>query len=369
MFPLLIFLQIQFYWLFLQSIEKYYIMTNIRKFTLRTLMIMLCACCFTCAYPQDKNIAFPKPKQSSKTSTTTNTKKSKTVTTQPKQTNNSTSNRCKHDNNKEDCMRCYQDEQTGLRIADEFIFGLEIRWDSSLTDSQKDIIRNLIQNMVSVEGGTFDMGSEGTFQDKEHLHTVTVSSFRINKYEVSQKEWEAVMGNNPSEWILAELPVERVSWDDCQEFIKKLNKITGLKFRMPTEAEWEYAARGGNKSAGYTYSGSNDINEVGWYALNINLEVNPDVNNKTHPCGLKKPNELGLYDMSGNVFEWCSDYMGYFYYKDSPATNPKGPAEGTHHIQRGGCWYDDAKDCTVSNRGHVATDNANNMTGLRLAHP
>ena len=157
-------------------------------------------------------------------------------------------------------------------------------------------------NMVFVQGGSFQMGSNNGQSDEKPVHSVTVSDFYIVKYEVTQKEWRDIMGSNPSKWKGDNLPVEKVSWDDVQTFIKKLNAKTGLNYRLPTEAEWEYAARGGNKSNGYKYSGSNDIGSVAWYASNSG--------SKTHSVGQKKPNELGIYDMTGNVWEWCNDWYG-----------------------------------------------------------
>jgi len=152
--------------------------------------------------------------------------------------------------------------------------------------------------MVFVEGGTFMMGATSeqesdAFDWEKPAHRVTLSDFYIGKYEVTQAQWKAVMGSNPSYFKGDNLPVERVSWGDCQEFIRKLNERTGLTFRLPTEAEWDYAARGGNRSRGYKYSGSDDPDEVAWYWDNSGI--------KTHPVGQKRANELGLYDMSGNV--------------------------------------------------------------------
>jgi len=177
---------------------------------------------------------------------------------------------------------------------------------ATMSKAERDrIIQNLIANMVYVEGGTFSMGAtpeqqNGSYRSNcKSTHCVTLSSFEIGKYEVTQAEWQAVMGSNPSEHKGKNLPVERVDWYDCQKFIRKLNAITGRHFRLPSEAEWEYAARGGNRSHGYRYAGSNNLSEVAWYYDNSN--------GMTHPVGTKKPNELGLYDMCGNVEEWCQD--------------------------------------------------------------
>ncbi len=200
--------------------------------------------------------------------------------------------------------------------------------------------------MVFVKGGTFQMGctseQSDCNDDEKPVHTVTVSDFYMGKYEVTQKQWKEIMGNNPSYFKGDNLPVERVSWNDIQEFLKKLNQKTGMNYRLPTEAEWEYAARGGVKSRGYKYAGSNDIDEVAWHDGNSG--------NKTHPVGQKKANELGIYDMSGNVWEWCSDWYSSSYYGSSPQNNPQGPSSGLHRVARGGSWYDYARYCRVARR-------------------
>ena len=195
--------------------------------------------------------------------------------------------------------------------------------------------------MVFVEGGTFTMGAtseQGTsdpFDDEYPTHQVTVSDFYIGKYEVTQQLWEYVMGDNPSFFTGSHRPVECVSWNDCQEFIRRLNKITGKTFRLPTEAEWEYAARGGNKSKGYKYAGSNIINDVAWYYGNSS--------SGTHKVGTKTPNELGIYDMCGNVWELCSDRYSSSYYSSSPSVNPTGPSSGSSRVDRGGSWFSSAR--------------------------
>lgn len=220
--------------------------------------------------------------------------------------------------------------------------------------------------MVRVEGGTFEMGAteeQGTVDpyEKEYpVHTVNLGSFYICQTEVTQAVWKAVMRSNPS-LILGDdrLPVDCVKWDMCQEFITKLNEILEykLQFRMPTEAEWEFAARGGNQSHGYKYAGSNNVGEVAWY------ESNSD--GQTHPVGLKKPNELGLYDMSGNIWEWCHDWEGH--YSPDEQTNPTGPDKGTHRIMRGGSWTYDYTFCRVSNRNYISHVIRASNCGLRLA--
>ena len=216
-------------------------------------------------------------------------------------------------------------------------------------------------DMVRVEAGTFTMGAtaemEDPYDDERPTHRVTLTNdYYIGKYEVTQALWKAVMGNNPSGFKGDNLPVEMVGWDDCQEFIGKLNRITGKKFRLPTEAEWEYAARGGNKSRGYQYSGSNNLSDVAWYDDNSG--------NKTHAVGTKQPNELGIYDMSGNVWEWCQDWYGA--YSSSSQVNPTGANSGSSRMIRGGCWISGARGCRSSYRYDCTPGYRRNGVGLRL---
>ena len=216
--------------------------------------------------------------------------------------------------------------------------------------------------MVKVEAGTFMMGAtpemEKPNSDEKPVHQVTLTNdYYMGKYEVTQALWQAVMGSNPSEYKGDNLPVEQVSWNDCQEFISKLNGLTGRKFRLPTEAEWEYAARGGKKSRSYQYSGSSNISDVAWY------DGNSD--SKTHPVGTKQANELGIYDMSGNVYEWCLDWYGS--YSSSSQTNPTGADSGSKRVYRGGSWYDYAWSCRLSNRYFNTPDFRIDDLGLRLA--
>ena len=216
--------------------------------------------------------------------------------------------------------------------------------------------------MIPVEGSTFAMGAtqeQGSDVDRDEkpTHSVTLSDYYIGKYEVTQELWEAVMGSNPSHFKGSNLPVEKVSWDDCQKFIRKLNGLTGENFRLPTEAEWEYAARGGSKSGKYKYSGSNIIGDVAWYTDNSG--------SKTHAVGTKSPNELGIYDMSGNVWEWCQDWYGK--YSSGSQTNPQGPSSASARVIRGGSWHYNARYCSVSFRNSYATVYKNYYLGLRLA--
>ena len=247
---------------------------------------------------------------------------------------------------------------------------------SSANSSQRQIpqvIQNLIANMVYVEGGTFTMGS--TLEERKikqlsssrPAHPVIVSSFSIGMYEITQAEWQAVMGRNPSKFTgNSHRPVEQVSWNDCQEFIRKLNAMTGKHFRLPTEAEWEYAARGGNRSGGYIFAGSNTIENVAWYIRNSG--------HTTHPVGSKSPNELGLYDMSGNVCEWCHDFWDEnnfdatrSYYYNSPVKNPMGP-KGKYHVFRGGS-YDEYEELISSNSANATWNFSHDRIGFRIVLP
>lgn len=243
-------------------------------------------------------------------------------------------------------------------------------------EKQTITVNGITFNMIKVEGGTFKMGAQSTdpngenydseaYDDEKPVHSVTLDDYYIGETEVTQELWEAVMGTNPSRYKGANKPVEMVSWNDCQEFIKKLNQLAGKRFRLPTEAEWEYAARGGKKSQGYKYAGSNTIDEVVWYRDNAHDVGESSRDYGTHPVGTKAPNELGLYDMSGNVWEWCSDWYGE--YSSSSQTNPTGPTSGSARVLRGGGWGGSAQGCRVSNRGNYGPGCRDNDSGFRLA--
>ncbi|HRK83150.1 MAG TPA: SUMF1/EgtB/PvdO family nonheme iron enzyme [Saprospiraceae bacterium] len=224
--------------------------------------------------------------------------------------------------------------------------------------------------MVPVEGGPFQFGGE---------HTVTVPDFEIGKYPVTQKQWREIMGNNPSRFKGDDLPVESVNWDDVKAFIQKLNeRFPGRHFRLPSEAEWEYAARGGRLSKGYEYAGSNKLDEVGWYWENSGdkplsgewdrkkIEKN---NCRTHPVGHIKANELGIHDMSGNVWEWCADDW-HADYKGAPTDGSAwvdSPQRGSFRVLRGGSWGDFAGDCRVSYRGSFSPGYRGDACGFRVA--
>ena len=224
-------------------------------------------------------------------------------------------------------------------------------------------------NMVVVEGGSFMMGATSdqgsdAFTDESPAHQVTLSTYRIGQTEVTQALWWAVMGSNPSYFTptygfadILQRPVESVTWNNCQTFITRLNQLTGRNFRLPTEAEWEFAARGGNKSKHYKYAGSNAIDDVAWYTSNSG--------STTQTVATKAPNELGLYDMSGNVDEWCQDRFGS--YSSATQTNPTGPSTGSDRVFRGGAWYYNARYCRVSKRGYDAQTTTYTTVGLRLA--
>lgn len=230
-------------------------------------------------------------------------------------------------------------------------------------------VKGVSFKMVYVNGGTFSMGATkeqgiDSWDDEKPAHKVTVDGFYMAETEVTQGLWKAVMGAEPVRYggwtenygAGNDYPAYRVSYNDVMIFIEKLNSMSKNKFRLPTEAEWEYAARGGDRSKGYRYSGSNNLDDVAWYSVNSD--------DKTHPVKGKKPNELGLYDMSGNVWEWCSDFYGP--YSDYDQTNPKGPDVGTDHVGRGGSWYNNRRDCRVTYRHYGTPKDWANILGFRL---
>ena len=232
---------------------------------------------------------------------------------------------------------------------------------ATLIGTETIVVGNVSFKMVYVEGGTFTMGATAeqgsdALSDEKPAHSVTLSGYYIGQTEVTQALWKAVMGSNPSNRKGDDLPVERVSWEDCQEFVRKLNRLTDKTFRLPTEAEWEYAARGGSKSRGYKYSGSDNIGSVAWYEDNSG--------SRTHAVATKSPNELGLYDMSGNVWEWCQDWYGD--YSSSAQTNPSGPGSGSGRVNRGGGWGSVARHCRVSFRNYFTPSGRCRDLGLRL---
>ena len=231
--------------------------------------------------------------------------------------------------------------------------------DTGSSDIQTFTVNGVTFNMVTVKGGTFTMGGTSeqgaVASDEKPTHSVTLSTYLIGKTEVTQELWQAVMGTNPSTTKGNSFPVVKVSWNDCQTFINKLNVLTGKNFRLPTEAEWEYAARGGNKSKAYKYSGSSTIDNVAWYKANAGI---------IKPVASLQPNELGIYDMSGNVWEFCNDWYGN--YSGEAQTNPIGPASGDYRVQRGGSCATSADQCRISYRGAADPTVPFDHVGLRL---
>ncbi len=235
-------------------------------------------------------------------------------------------------------------------------------------------VSGLSFDMVYVKGGTFRMGAteeqgEDVYDREKPVHLVTLSDYYMGKYEVTQELWEAVMGTTLEEQRDkkdkdgalrgqgSDYPMYYVNWEEAQAFVKKLSDLTGRNYILPTEAQWEYAARGGVKSKGYKYSGSNEIDDVAWYSGNAK--------SSTHPVGTKSPNELGIYDMSGNVWEWCSDWFGE--YSDAAQTDPVGPVSGSDRVYRGGSWNGSARNCRVSYRYLNYPSHRSNSLGFRVA--
>ena len=245
---------------------------------------------------------------------------------------------------------------------------------------EKITIKNQTLLMKKVAGGAFIMGA--TNSDREAIererpaHSVLLDDFYISETVVTQALWESVMGKNPSVFVARDHPVESMSWNDCQEFIIRLNRMTGRNFQLPTEAQWEFAARGGNKSKGYKYSGSDSLDSVAWYWKNSGLRpiegTDEDWNIdkikgnkcKTHSVKTKKPNELGLYDMTGNVWEWCCDWFES--YSVDPQINPTGAKEGQYRVVRGGSWNSEARHCRVLRRSYNNPEDGRDYLGFRL---
>ncbi len=236
--------------------------------------------------------------------------------------------------------------------------------DGDNADVYTETVEGVPFKMVRVQGDTFTMGctpeqSGDCFVDEEPAHQVALSSFLIGETEVTVGLWLAVMGSVPDGLTCTDdaCPVANVSWDDAQQFIRKLNSLTGKRYRLPTEAEWEFAARGGNKSLGYKYSGSNNIDVVAWFDGNSG--------SRSHAVKGADPNELGLYDMTGNVCEWCQDRFGF--YDFGSQTDPTGPESGSSRVHRGGSWLNFPQGCTVSIRNSSSPDGRSKDLGFRLA--
>jgi len=233
-----------------------------------------------------------------------------------------------------------------------------------LDPKMAEMVKSIESKMVTVQGGEFLMGCMNP-SDTECLawerprHKVTISTFQIAKYDVTQKEWKAIMGTAAPGKYCAECPVVNVSWNEAQLFINKLNQLSGKNFRLPTEAEWEYAAKGGNKAHGYKYAGSDEPMTVAWYDSVISREI--------HPVGQKKENELGLFDMSGDVWQWCSDWWDPKFYSNSPSNNPNCQVASKERCLRGGSWWGPLRDTRVANRDKFPPDSKDDDVGFRLA--
>lgn len=217
--------------------------------------------------------------------------------------------------------------------------------------------------MAYVKGGCFKMGtdSESVRQNEKPAHEVCLSDFKIGIHEVTQAQWKAVLDGNPSIFPGDRRPVDNVTWEGAQEFIKKLNLKTGKRYRLPTEAEWEYAARSGGRPE--KWPGTNGREQLGnysWYNANSREE--------THDVGTLQPNGLGIYDMGGNVWEWVQDWYDDSWYKESPKDNPQGPKNGTVHVCRGGSWNDSPNSFTATRRKGDELPKQG-IIGFRLAHP
>jgi len=253
----------------------------------------------------------------------------------------------------------------------EVINGIEVHWDSSLNKEAKTVISGIIANMVYVQGGTFYMGAQSkdpaarNYVPNEYstatlyaepVHKVTLSDFYICKYEMTQMEWKSLIEANPSTFIGGNLPVDGVKYKDAVELMSRLSDVTGLQFSLPTEAQWEYAARGGRNSLGYYYPGSSSLKDVGF--ANITLPVE-SVSYRTYEGGQYQSNELGIYDMAGNVAELCLDFFGD--YSEESVTDPLGPSDGALHVHRGGCFCSSPLECLVFSRLMISK-----FIGLRL---
>lgn len=234
--------------------------------------------------------------------------------------------------------------------------------ENQLEQYQINVFAKLLDNMVFVDGGTFYMGNEleeGEMDQDANRHRVTIDPFFISRYEVTQELWTTVLDYNPAQFKDPQNPIENVSWEEVQQFIQKLNNITGMNFRLPTEAEWEFAAKGGTFSLGYRFAGSDFPKAVAWVDENSKFT--------THNVAMKRPNELGIYDMSGNVAEWCQDFYQHDYYIISPEHNPKGPQVGNNHVNRGGSWVMDQKYAKTYSRNLASPKMKSQAIGFRLA--
>ena len=253
------------------------------------------------------------------------------------------------------CKQGFKDYKQSIRVEENNIVDVVATMTEYKDGTYTETAKGINLKMIYVEGGTFAMGSTSGDSDEKPVHNVTLDSYYIGETEITQAQWRAVMGSNPSYFKGDNRPVECVSWNDAQEFCKKLSELTGKRYVLPTEAQWEYAARGGNQSKGYTYSGSNNIDAV---AKKYNSSGGHS------KVKSKKPNELGIYDMSGNVCELCSDWYGS--YSSSSQTNPQGPNSGSYRVSRGGGWEYIASNWRVAKRNYGYPWDASNRCGFRV---
>lgn len=231
---------------------------------------------------------------------------------------------------------------------------------TEISSDMQEVLDEIAGNMVWVTGGKFIMGNFSGEADEKPEFEVTIDGFAISKFPVTQQQWITIMGSYPGEFEGCDnCPVEMVSWNDAWRFIQILNEHTGKAYTLPTEAEWEYAAKGGLRTKHFKYSGSNNIDQTGWYVLNSGRHP--------HPVGEKLPNELGLYDMTGNVWEWCQDWYSKNYYDLQRHNNPTGPKDGVARVRRGGSWFTQAGNCATSSRNSVKQDYKDDAGGFRLA--
>lgn len=256
----------------------------------------------------------------------------------------------------------YQYENRDLTFLENFD-GILIHWSEQASDEQKEVVRELAASMVRVKGGTFNMGATGGMAAVNEcpIHQVTLPDYRMAKFVITQKQWEIIMGYDLN-WdsrfgVGDDFPATGLTYSAANEFIAKINQLSELNFRLPTEAEWEFAARGGNNSQGYLYSGSNKPEEVAWCQENAE--------NVLHPVGVLQPNELGLFDMSGNIYEWCADYYGA--YLSGTQNNPSGPETGTERVLRGGSISYESPYSRVTARQHLIPETTSFVVGMRLS--
>jgi len=259
-----------------------------------------------------------------------------------------------------DNLRAYKAVEAYLSVADKSDrnYSEALRLYSRLNDDPDIKVGVLAGEMVSIPGGSFQMGSADGDDDEKPVHPVNIRPFRLGKYEVTQGQWRAVMGNNPADFSSCgdACPVEQVSWDDVQTFITKLNRMTGRHFRLPTEAEWEYACKGGLSSSQYC---GGEPDSIAWY--------NANSGEQTHPVGQKQPNRFGLHDMSGNVWEWVQDCW-HDSYTGAPADGSAWKSgDCSRRVSRGGSWGNAAADLRAASRVRDATDARLSSLGFRLA--